>query len=77
MHGLVLANGRGEPLTNYIGWSDQRAAGCFDELRSLTTDRERKELGNELRPSLPVSVLYWMSRNGGFPPGRSHARWPI
>jgi len=52
------------------GWSDQRAAALFDELVALVTDRERQELGSELRPSLPVSFLYWMSRNGGLaPPG--------
>lgn len=69
MHGLVLANGRGEPLSNYIGWSDQRAAACFGEIASQITDRERQELGNEFRPSLPVSYLYRMRKDGEFPGG--------
>ena len=69
MHGLVLTGARGEPLSNYIAWSDQRAAGCFESMASLVTPRERQELGNEFRPSLPVSFLYWMMRNGGVPPG--------
>ncbi|MDP2999541.1 MAG: FGGY family carbohydrate kinase, partial [Bryobacterales bacterium] len=69
MHGLVLADRQGQPLSNYIAWSDQRAADCFDQVASLVGPQARLELGNELRPSLPVSFLYWMARNGGLPEG--------
>ncbi len=69
MHGLVLVGERGEPLSNYIGWADQRAAGCFGEVASQVTVEERRELGHEFRPSLPLSFLYWMTRNGGLPAG--------
>ncbi|MBI4873729.1 MAG: hypothetical protein HY822_03740, partial [Acidobacteria bacterium] len=69
MHGLMLASRRGEPLADYIPWSDLRAEECFGEMLSRLTPRERGELGSELRPSLPVSFLYWMTRHGGLPEG--------
>jgi len=69
MHGLVLAGRQGQPLSNYIAWSDQRATSCFDQAASLVGLQARHELGNELRPSLPVCFLYWISRNGGLPEG--------
>jgi sugar (pentulose or hexulose) kinase len=70
MHGLVMIGGEGEPSSNYISWSDQRAAGdCFDELARRVGPEERRQLGNEFRASLPLAVLFWFRENGALPAG--------
>jgi xylulokinase len=70
MHGLVLLDSAGRPLSNAISWTDQRAAGvCFDEIAGSITEKERIELGSEFRPGLPVSVLYWLKARGALPQG--------
>jgi sugar (pentulose or hexulose) kinase len=77
MHGLVLVDEQGEPVSNYISWSDQRAlephasgAGShFDVLAARVTENERSELGNEFRPSLPLSFLFWFNEQKFLPAG--------
>jgi xylulokinase len=70
MHGFVLVNRRGEPVSNYISWLDQRVSTAeFDEIAAQVTETERRELGNEFRPSIALSLLYWLSRHGALPPG--------
>ena len=69
MGGLILVNGRGEPLSNYISWKDQRAtmshpsgAGShFEVMEQQLSQEERRQLGNEVRPGLPVSFLSWFA----------------
>jgi sugar (pentulose or hexulose) kinase len=71
MHGFVLVNGRGEAVSNYISWLDQRVTpDDFLEIAERIRERERNELGNELRASVSISVLYWLKRNGALPAGR-------
>lgn len=77
MHGLVLCNERGEPLSNAITWQDQRVlmplpAGpgtYFDRLKEMITLEERQQLGNELQPSRPLCYLYWLAENQQLPAG--------
>jgi sugar (pentulose or hexulose) kinase len=75
MHGIVLASEKGEPLSNFISWQDQRtlmphpsgAGTYFDVLARRITPAERRQLGNELRPSLPLSVLFWLAEENRLP----------
>jgi len=67
MHGLVLMNERGEPLSDAITWRDQRAlqphpsgqGSTFDVLLAHLSPTERQELGNGLRAGLPICTLFW------------------
>ncbi|MFN8007750.1 MAG: FGGY family carbohydrate kinase [Terriglobia bacterium] len=76
MGGLILVNERGEPLSNYISWKDQRAtenhpsgAGTYFEImEGRLSPAERRQLGNEVRPGLPLSFLSWFAeQNRSFP----------
>lgn len=74
MQGLVLADERGRPLSNYISWRDQRAlmphpngGTYFDNLMTGITDNERKQMGSELRASLPVCALFWLNAQNRLP----------
>lgn len=66
---LILVNGRGEPLSNYISWKDQRAlmshssgAGShFEVMKQRLSPQEQRQLGNEVRPSLPICFLSWFA----------------
>ncbi len=75
MHGLVLTTERGEPRSNVTTWQDQRVlepadedgTTWFDHLARQITAEEVRQLGNELRPGLPIGVLYWQRRHGQLP----------
>lgn len=75
MHGLVLADERGEPHSNLIPWLDQRAssphpsgAGTWlDELAGRVSPAERRALGEGLRAGLPLAALYWLVHAGRLP----------
>jgi len=79
MHGLVLTDPGGKALSNVVSWQDQRSllpsessssgSTYFDVLASALTDEERVELGNELRPGLPIATLFWMRESGSLPSG--------
>lgn len=70
MHGFVLVNSRGEAVSNYISWLDRRVQTReFDMMASLISKAESAEAGHELRPSIAVSMLYWLNRKGCLPPG--------
>jgi sugar (pentulose or hexulose) kinase len=77
MHGVVLTSGQGEPLSNLITWQDQRVllphpssrGRYFDVLEQSISRDERRQLGNELRPGLPVGTLFWLAEQGRLPPG--------
>ena len=68
MHSVQLVNHDGEAISNAVTWLDQRvlalhpAGGSYFE---VLTDRLgpqiRQELGNELRPGLPVCTLFWLA----------------
>lgn len=75
MQGLVLTDDRAMPRSNYISWRDQRAlmlhpsgsGTYFDVMMSRLTADERRVTGNEWRPSLPVSTLFWLAERGELP----------
>jgi sugar (pentulose or hexulose) kinase len=70
MHGFVLVNPRGEPVSNYVSWLDQRVSPAeFRDIESLLTDQERLDVGNECRSSIAVSQLYWLQKHGALPSG--------
>ncbi len=68
MGGLILCSENGTALSPYISWLDRRAAlphpfqsGTFmDGLTEAVGDRARTVLGNEFRPGLPISFLYYL-----------------
>ena len=70
MHGVILVDERGEAVSNYISWLDQRVpAGEFERIAERVTPAERTELGYEFRSSIGVSLLYWLARHGCLPAG--------
>jgi sugar (pentulose or hexulose) kinase len=70
MHGFVLVNSLGEPVSNFMSWLDQRVSNAeFDEIAARVTERERRELGNEFRPGIALPLLYWLRRHNAFPAG--------
>jgi sugar (pentulose or hexulose) kinase/aminoglycoside phosphotransferase (APT) family kinase protein len=70
MQGFVLVDGRGEPVSNYVSWLDQRVTSAeFDEFALHVTPEHRRELGNEFRPGIALPLLYWLRRHGALPPG--------
>ena len=77
LHGLVLSDDRGRPRSNIINWQDQRAlqpfgdggGTYFDEVNRRITGDERRELGNEPRPGVPLCFLFWLAQNRALPRG--------
>jgi sugar (pentulose or hexulose) kinase len=70
MHGFVLVDERGNPLSHYVSWLDQRVSP--DEFQSLGAEinaTELHETGNELRPSIAAPLLAWLARRGELPGG--------
>jgi sugar (pentulose or hexulose) kinase len=70
MHGFVLVDRLGQPVSNYISWLDQRISATeFEELAAQVTAEERREIGNEFRPGIALPLLYWLKRHGALPEG--------
>ena len=77
LHGLVLSDDHGHPLSNIINWQDQRALQplpqsgetYFDEINLRITSDERRQLGNEPRPGVPLCFLFWLAQNRALPRG--------
>jgi sugar (pentulose or hexulose) kinase len=77
LHGMVLATEDGQAVSNAISWQDQRTlqpfpGGCgtyFDEVNRRITVEERRQLGNEPRPGLPLCYLFWLAQNHLLPKG--------
>ena len=68
MQGFVLVNARGEAVSNYISWLDQRVTKEeFAEFGKLVRPEERREIGNEFRPSIALPLLYWLHRHSALP----------
>ena len=71
MGGLMLTNPSGEPRSNYMSWRDQRllepapGGGTYwDQFRRTLSDTERRQLGQEMQPGNPLSLLYWLQQQG-------------
>lgn len=81
LHGLVLTDDCGRPLSNIINWQDQRAlqplaqsgGTYFDEINRRITTEERRQLGNEPRPGVPLCFLFWLAQNQALPRGHALA----
>jgi sugar (pentulose or hexulose) kinase len=75
MHGLVFTTPRGEPRSGYTTWQDQRAlephpsgqGTYFERLRQRLTPDEVRQLGNDVRPGLPISQCFWLAEQGRLP----------
>ena len=71
LHGMVLTTGDGQARSNAINWQDQRAlqpfpggpGSYFDEVNRRLTAEERRQLGNEARPGVPLCYLFWLAQN--------------
>jgi len=71
LHGMVLTTGDGQAVSNAINWQDQRAlqpfpggpGSYFDEVNRRVTPEERRQLGNEARPGVPLCYLFWLAQN--------------
>jgi sugar (pentulose or hexulose) kinase len=69
MHSIVLMNDRGEIRSNCIGWRDQRAlaphpsgtGSYYEVLQQKVTEKQRRDLGNELPAGSPLCFLFQMS----------------
>lgn len=70
MHGLVVTDSHGQPLTNITTWLDQRTlesaqnreVSSYAQMSHIVTDDDRLTLGNDLSAGRPLSVLYWMKQ---------------
>jgi len=74
---------RGEPVSNAITWRDQRAltphpdgGSVFEQLERRISLEDRRRLGNELRPGLPLCALFWLAETGRLPAGATAAALP-
>lgn len=75
MHGLILTDGQGAPLTNFISWMDERALlphpsgkGSFlDVLLSRLSSQTGRDVGREIRPGSTIALLFWLAETQGIP----------
>ncbi len=80
MHGLVLTTATGEPRSNLTTWQDQRVlephpsgrGTYFDAMVARLNAGQIRQLGNELRPGLPVGVLFMLAEQGQLPSSALH-----
>lgn len=75
LHGMVFTTENGKAVANAINWQDQRAlqpfpgsgGSYFDEINRRITTEERRQLGNEARPGVPLCFLFWLVQNQRLP----------
>lgn len=75
MHGLILTDGQGAPLTNFISWMDERALlphpsrkGSFlDVLLSRLSSQTGSDFGREIKPGSTIALLFWLAATQGVP----------
>jgi sugar (pentulose or hexulose) kinase len=74
MHSLVLVDEHGAPASNVITWRDQRSllphpdgGTIFDHLAQRMPPDVRQQVGNELRPGLPLCALYSLATTHQLP----------
>ncbi len=79
LHGTVLADERGNAVSNAINWQDQRAlqpypgggGSYLDEIERRLGAEDRRRLGNEARPGVPLCHLFWLAQNEQLPRERA------
>jgi len=77
MAGVVLADERGVPLTNYLSWRDQRLletypgsqVSYYDVLRKRLGEKTLVQLGRECKLGSSPGLLFWLKEKGELPPG--------
>ncbi len=77
MHALVFCDGQGNQKSQIITWQDQRTAlpfddagrSCFDLLKETLHNWDLRTLGNEFRPGLPLTQLFFLKQKGMLPEG--------
>jgi sugar (pentulose or hexulose) kinase len=77
MGGVILADERGRPLTNYLSWRDQRTTtaqrsgtgSCLEVASQRLAGDDLRKTGNELRAGSATSLLFWLAENGSLPAG--------
>jgi len=75
LHGMVLADECGNAVSNAINWQDQRALQPFpggggsylDEIERRLGVEDRRRLGNEARPGVPLCHLFWLACHDRLP----------
>lgn len=75
MHGLILTDGQGTPLTNFISWRDERTLlphpsgqGSFlDALLLRLSSHHRMEVGREIHAGSTIAMLFWLAATQGIP----------
>jgi sugar (pentulose or hexulose) kinase len=75
LHGMVLVDGHGNAVANAINWQDQRAlqpypggeGSYLDEIERRLGAEDRRRLGNEARPGVPLCYLFWLACHGRLP----------
>ena len=68
MGGVILAHPRGQPLSNYISWRDQRTTerqpdsegSYLEAVRAQLGKEVLYRLGNELRGGSALAILHWL-----------------
>jgi sugar (pentulose or hexulose) kinase len=75
MHGVVLTTEKGQPRSNLTTWQDQRVlmphpsgtGTYFDVMQERLSNENVRQLGNELRPGLPIGLFFWWAEQGQLP----------
>lgn len=76
MGGLMFVGPKGEILSSYYSWRDQRSVephpsgkgSYFDVYASRLSDADRAAIGQELRVGSTGVVMFWLAENGQLPP---------
>ncbi len=74
MHGVVLANERGQPTRAAVLWPDTRAATVLAGYRTMPTSTLRR-LANPLVPGMAGPILSWLSEHDQA--SYQEARWAL
>ncbi len=67
MHGMVLVDDFGMARSNAITWQDQRGAPYVEWLLDRLPPSLIADLGNELRPGVPITTLACLNAEGCLP----------
>ncbi len=64
MHSLIAVDGKGQPLTRSIIWSDNRAADIASQLKGTPLGKDiYRHTGTPIHPMSPLPKLAWLRQN--------------
>jgi sugar (pentulose or hexulose) kinase len=77
MHGLVLTDGHGDPLTDFISWMDERTllpnpakrGSYLETLVSTVASHNGTDLIHEMTAGSTIAILFWLAATQGIPKG--------